>query len=230
MIAVVVPAHDEEALLGACLRSLARAAACPRLLGEEVRVIVALDDCRDRSASIAAAHGVQTLSLQARSVGQARAAGARVALAQGARWLSFTDADSTVAPDWIAAQLAEAAQCVCGTVEVADWSPHTPALRALYESGYSDTPGHRHIHGANLGVCAQAYARVGGFAPVCAHEDVKLVRMLQDSGARIAWSNRPRVRTSARLAARAPEGFSLHLAQLHRQLHRAAPAAAAVAP
>lgn len=229
MIGVVVPAHDEEALLGACLRSLARAAACPQLRGEEVRVIVVLDACSDRSAGIAAAHGVQTLSLHARSVGQARAVGARAALAQGARWLSFTDADSTVAPDWIAAQLAESAQCVCGTVEVADWSGHEPALRALYESAYRDMPGHRHIHGANLGVCAQAYARVGGFAPLRAHEDVTLVHALAGSGARIAWSNRPRVRTSARLAARAPEGFSLHLAKLRGQLHRPALAAAAVA-
>ena len=222
MIAVVVPAHDEEALLGACLRSLARAAACRRLLGEEVRVIVALDDCRDRSASIAAAHGVQTLSLQARSVGQARAAGARVALAQGARWLSFTDADSVVAPDWIAAQLGEAAHCVCGTVEVADWSAGDSGLRTQYESRYRDAPGHRHIHGANLGVCARAYERAGGFAPLRAHEDVALVRALQASGARIAWSNRPRVQTSARLDCRAPEGFGAHLARLRQQVQGAA--------
>ncbi len=228
MIAVIVPAHDEEATLQACLRSLLQAGGCAQLAGEEVRVIVALDDCRDGSARIAAHCGVQALPLRERNVGMARALGALAALAQGARWLSFTDADSEVAPDWIAAQLAEAAHCVCGTVEVGDWSAQGAGLRALYEAGYRDTPGHRHIHGANLGVCARAYERAGGFAPLPAHEDVALVQALQASGARVAWSNRPRVRTSARSNYRAPEGFGAHLARLRRQLAEGAPAALAL--
>lgn len=214
MLAVVIPAHDEEQHLGACLQAVARAAACPALGGEPVRVIVALDDCRDASARIAAEHGAQRVRLRARNVGRARALGAARALAQGARWLSFTDADSLVAPDWIAAQLAEGAQCVCGTVEVADWAGFDPRVRSSYDAAYRDTCGHRHIHGANLGVCAQAYRQVGGFAPLPAHEDVALVRALQAGGARIAWSSRPRVRTSARQDYRAPEGFGAYLAHL----------------
>ena len=218
MIAVIVPAHDEEQRLGACLHSLTRAAAHPALQGEPVRVIVALDACRDASARIAAAHGAQAVRLRARNVGLARQRGAEAALRQGARWLAFTDADSQVAPDWVSAQLAERAHCVCGTVQVADWEGHEPGLRQLYDAGYVDARHHRHVHGANLGVCAQAYVRAGGFAPLRAHEDVALVRALQASGARIAWSDRPRVHTSARADFRAPQGFGAHLLRLRQQL------------
>jgi len=218
MIAVIVPAHDEEQRLGACLHSLARAACHPALQGEAVRIIVALDACRDASARIAAAHGAQTVRLRARNVGLARQRGAEAALRQGARWLAFTDADSQVAPDWISAQLAERAHCVCGTVQVEEWEGHEAGLRQLYDAGYVDARHHRHVHGANLGVCAQAYVRAGGFAPLRAHEDVALVRALQASGALIAWSDRPRVHTSARADFRAPQGFGAHLLRLRQQL------------
>lgn len=222
MIAVIVPAHDEEQRLGACLRSLASAAVHPGLQEEEVRIFVALDDCRDDSARIAIAHGAHTVRLRARNVGLARRRGANAALRQGARWLSFTDADSEVAEDWISAQLSERAHCVCGTVQVADWRVEEVGLRQMYDSQYCDARHHRHVHGANLGVCAQAYGRVGGFAPLRAHEDVALVRALQASGARIAWSDRPRVRTSARADFRAPQGFGAHLLSLRQQWAQAA--------
>jgi hypothetical protein len=63
------------------------------------------------------------------------------------------------------------------------------------------------VHGANLGVSAQAYLRAGGFAPLACSEDVALVEQLQATGARIAWSAAPRVVTSARRASRARGGF-----------------------
>ena len=223
MIGVLIPVHNEQERLGACLRAVAEAARHPALGGEPVAVVVALDACTDRSARIALAGGAQAVAVHGRNVGAARAAAAAQALALGARWLSCTDADSEVAPDWITAQLAEGAQAVCGTVEVADWQGDSAALRAAYQAGYTDAPGHGHIHGANLGVCAQAYVRAGGFAPLRTREDVALVHALQAGGARIAWSNRPRVRTSARRSYRAPEGFGAHLEQLRRCL--AAPSA-----
>lgn len=39
MPGVVVPAHDEEALIGACLKSL-NVASCSHLQGEQVMVVV----------------------------------------------------------------------------------------------------------------------------------------------------------------------------------------------
>jgi hypothetical protein len=68
-----------------------------------------------------------------------------------------------------------------------------------------------HIHGANLGVSADAYVRAGGFKPLAFDEDIALVNALKATGARIAWSAAPRVRTSARLDSRACNGFGDYL-------------------
>ncbi|GAA6121089.1 glycosyltransferase family 2 protein [Acidovorax sp. FG27] len=218
MIGVVVPAHDEEAVLDACLQSLQVAATDPGLYGEPVRIVVALDACSDRSEDIALQRGVQTVRVDRRNVGAARSAGVDLALQAGARWLGFTDADSTVAPDWLVQQLrhAEGAQCdaVCGTVEVRQWGGYGLAVQQRYHAGYIDAPGHRHIHGANLGVSARAYCHVGGFAELRTGEDVALVGALEAAGLRIAWTNAPRVVTSARSHFRAPAGFGAHLAGL----------------
>ena len=219
MIGVAVPAHNEEALLGACLDALLAAACHPALDGEAVTVLVVLDACDDGSAAVVqqcqplfAAVGVrlESIAVNERRVGAARAAGAKRLLESGARWLAFTDADTRVAPSWLAEQLALDADVVCGSVAVDDWSPHGPvaaALRAHFDGFYQDRDGHRHIHGANLGVSAAAYRAAGGFEAVPCHEDVLLVQALERTGARFAWSARPRVFTSARTDARARDGF-----------------------
>jgi hypothetical protein len=155
--------------------------------------------------------GATVLEVNARNVGVARATGARAALAAGARWLAFTDADSAVDADWLSQQLRLCSDVVCGTVTVLDWSDHGDAVRRQYMASYRAHDGHRHVHGANLGVDAQAYRRAGGFAPLRCHEDVALVESLRAIGSRIAWSAAPRVRTSARRDFRAPEGFGAAL-------------------
>jgi glycosyltransferase involved in cell wall biosynthesis len=214
MIGVVIPAHDEEALIGRCLAGLRVAARHPALHGEAVEILVVLDHCSDRTAEIVAAAGVAALAVAARSVGVARATGASALIARGARWLAFTDADSEVAPDWLASQLEAASDAVCGVVSVGDWGEHDDEIRIRYEAGYVDAEHHRHVHGASMGVSAEAYLRVGGFQPLRCSEDVALIRQLADAGAAIRWTNRVRVRTSARRVARAPGGFATHLALL----------------
>ena len=212
MIGVAIPAHNEEATLAACLAAVRAASAHPALAGEAVHVVVALDDCSDRSAQLAREHGADALPLSARNVGVARAAAATRLLAHGARWLAFTDADTRVSPEWLAAQLSLAADAdaVCGTVAVDDWSAHgtlADRLARHFQRDYQDHDGHRHVHGANLGVSARAYTAAGGFAPLACSEDVALVESLVATGARVAWSALPRVTTSARTTARARGGF-----------------------
>jgi len=225
MIGVVVPVHDEEACLAACLEALTVAATCDALAGEAVCIVIVLDACSDRSQRIVLEHAMRAdarwrldcIAIDARNVGTARAAGAALLLERGARWLAFTDADTCVAPDWLRSQLLQRADAVCGTIGIDDWSAHAdhaPALRAHFARTYTDADGHRHIHGANLGVCAQAYRRAGGFAPLACSEDVALVAALQETGARIAWSAAPRVTTSARRDARARGGFGDTLLQV----------------
>jgi len=217
MIAAVIPAHNEEALAGACVASVQAAATAPALHGEQVMVVVVADSCSDSTAGIALALGAIAVAVNFRNVGQARAAGAAVALAAGARWLAFTDADTVVAPDWLAAQLRQQAEVVCGTVAVDDWHDYGERMRSHYARSYADRDGHRHIHGANLGVCAHAYLRAGGFPPLQSSEDVALVNALIASGAKIAWSAAPRVVTSARRHFRAPDGFGATLLRVDAQ-------------
>lgn len=221
MIGVIVPAHNEQSCLGACLDALRVAASHPALAGEVVQIIIVLDDCSDDSMKIVRRQAtrqllagrrvqVDSISLCARNVGQARAAGAKLAIQRGARWLAFTDADTRVSPGWLASQLALDADAVCGSIAVDDWSPHheqSDLLREHFARTYTDADGHRHIHGANLGVSSAAYLRAGGFPPLACSEDVALVAALEQSGAHIAWSAAPRVSTSARRDARARGGF-----------------------
>ena len=217
MIAVIVPAHNEEDHIAACLASVGVAARCPYLHGEQTVVIVVLDSCDDGTPVTARRMGATTISLSSRNVGAARALGAELALAAGARWLAFTDADTQVAPDWISTQLALSSDAVCGTVAVTDWGTYGKPMRQHYENTYHDVDGHGHIHGANLGVSAKAYVRAGGFQFLDRSEDVALVNTLQATGAIISWSAAPRVVTSSRRNYRAPGGFGETLARVEQQ-------------
>ena len=214
MIGVLVPAHNEEALVGDCLRSLLAAARCPGLAGERVEIVVALDGCGDATAEICAALGVRTVALEARCVGLARAAAADVLLAEGARWLATTDADSRVPEDWLSGQLACGADAFCGTVRVADWLDFAACVRAAFLSGEQYVDGHPHVHGANFGVSAAAYRAVGGFAALAAHEDRALLEALEQGGFTAAKRATPAVVTSARRDARARHGFGDYLLAL----------------
>ncbi|MBB3196745.1 glycosyltransferase [Roseateles terrae] len=218
MMGVVVPAHDEEALISPCLRSLQVAASHPDLSAEPVLILVVLDACTDRTGERAAAHGVETLVVNHRNVGMTRAAGALALIERGVTWLAFTDADTAVDPAWLARQAvwsrSKSADAVCGVVTVDDWEGFHPLERAHYESLYHDREGHSHVHGASLGISAEAYLRTGGFAPLACHEDADLVQRLNAMGGTIARTNTVRVSTSARRAGRIVGGFASYLNQL----------------
>lgn len=218
MIAVIVPAHDEAAVIGRCLASIALASADPRLRDEPVLVVVALDTCSDHTAAVCAEHGAVTVRVEARCVGAARAAAASHALAQGARWIASTDADTAVPADWLWRQLHCGADAFCGAVEVTDWLDYPDPVRSTFTEREAVRDGHRHIHGANLGMSAAAYLAAGGFAALATGEDVALVDALAGSGASIAWLAQPTVATSARRTARAPHGFSSFLRALEREV------------
>lgn len=233
MLAVLIPVHNEAEHLPATLAAVASAAVDPGLRGEPVQVVVALDGCTDGSAEIARDAGALTVATPGGRVGVARAAAAQLALQHGARWLACTDADTQPETGWLRAQLQlhdEAGfDAVCGTVAVRDWQRHWgPLARVLqqqHDSSYEDRDGHRHIHGANLGVSAPAYARCGGFQPLASSEDVALVGALLSAGARISWSSAPRVLTSARRRFRAPAGFGALLQRLESQALQVVPGA-----
>lgn len=222
MIGVVVPAHDEAAHIGSCLAAIGQAARCPALRGESVVVVVAADRCRDRTVEIAETCGVHVVVADGGNVGSARAAGMRAVIAAGADWLATTDADSTVPADWLSAQRACGADAFCGMVAVADWCDFAADVQHAHARAHPACDGHRHVHGANLGVATAAYLACGGFRPLAAHEDVALVRDLEAIGARIVRRAAPVVLTSARRAARAQGGFADYLLSLEARLRAVA--------
>jgi glycosyltransferase involved in cell wall biosynthesis len=228
-VAVVIPARDEEALVARCLASVEVAAARARALGVLVRVILVADDCRDRTAAVARAAGVRVIESAAGRVGAARARGVDAALAGWAGaddelWIACTDADSEVPPTWITSQieLADAGtDVVVGTVrpQLDDLSPaQVAAWRATRVPGVANG----HVHGANLGVRADAYLRAGGFPAVEEHEDVDLVARLRALDVTITASAAGEVLTSGRRDGRTPGGYAgyLHVSLLERAARR----------
>jgi glycosyltransferase involved in cell wall biosynthesis len=212
-LAVVVPAHNEQALLPACLHSLTAAA---RWLPAAVplELIVVADACADDTAVLAAAAGATVLTTTARNVGRARATGMRHALRHGTDglWLATTDADSRVPRPWLRWHLEHAeagTDLLAGSVVVDDWSGRPPELALIYEQRYRTA--RSHTHGANLGIAAHTYVSAGGFPPLRHDEDVALIAAVQAIGARITSDAGCAVATSARRTARAPHGFAAHL-------------------
>ena len=214
MIGIVIPAHNEQRHIGACLDSLHLAAAHPALKHQQVEILVVLDDCADNTHAVVLAKGVTSIDACFRNVGKARAIGAEQLLEAGARWLAFTDADTVVPPDWLARQIGFGADAVCGTVEVDNWSAYDEAVRTQYLARYQFVENHRHIHGANLGLSADAYREAGGFQHLVAHEDVQLVADLERVGARIVWTATNPVITSARRDFKCRGGFGEYLSNL----------------
>lgn len=222
---VVVPAHDEEALLPRCLAALERAAAVAvaHRPGLVVRTTVVADRCRDRTAELAQGRpGTDVLVVDAGSVGAARRAGAEhVARHRGSSdptrvWLASTDADTVVPPHWLTAQLLLAemgAQMVVGAV-----SPAAEDIEARVRQAWWDRhrveEGHPHVHGANLGLLLHAYLAVGGFPAVPLHEDGLLVEAVKRAGFRWCATACTRVVTSGRLQARVRGGFAGYLSRL----------------
>ena len=90
MISFIVPAYNEERLLGATLDA-ARAAA--RAAGEPCELIVVDDGSTDRTAMVADDHGAIVVSVAYRQIAATRNAGARHA---NGDWLIFVDADTIV--------------------------------------------------------------------------------------------------------------------------------------
>ena len=222
LVGVVVPAHDEQDLLPACLAALRRAAR--GLRGIPVHPVVVADACRDRTVEEARRSGAVVVTIGARNVGAARAAGVREVLRRTRHldpadvWLATTDADTFVPPRWLRQQARYASQgwdAVVGTIRVTDWSSYQPGTHSLFRRRYDGGAGlHSHVHGANLGFRASAYLKAGGFPAVPTAEDHALVTALTAGGSRVLRTRALPVVTSARREARAPHGFSHYLAEV----------------
>ncbi len=230
---VVVPARDEAARIGHCLRALASQRG---VAPEAYEVLLVLDACTDdtarRAHEASAAHPRLRLLMlpgPGRGVGAARRAGMELAHdrleAVGASdgVLASTDADTVVASDWLANQLdavAGGAQAVGGRIrldpaEAAALGPavlnaraREAAIRLAAVREHATDAEHHQFSGASLALTLTAYRRVGGLAPLVALEDEALERALRSERIPIAYRDDVRVTTSARTESRVPRGLA----------------------
>ena len=227
-LAVGIPAHDELDGIEQCLRSVVEAS---RVVGVPTAVVVAADACRDATAERAEAVLASAPDLRSAVLRTAhRAAGAarRDALDAALRlfdvpaaqvWLATTDADTVVHRSWLQSHLSWARSGVdgiAGLVQV-DWTGHPLDLPTRYAESIASggtALGHRHVHGANLGVLASRWLEVGGCGDAAVAEDHELWRRLQSVGAEVLGVDNLFVTTSGRLSGRSPLGFAHYLTHL----------------
>ena len=231
---VVVPARDEEALVGACIDALGRQRDVDP---DAYEVLLVLDACTDdtepRARAAAARHpGLRLHVLRCRSggAGAARRRGMDEAarrlesLGRADGLIASTDADTRVGPDWLRRQLdllAAGAHAVGGMIEVegdpADGADAALARRddrlaARLAAARSEGPAeHPFFSGASLGLTVRAYRRAGGLSAAAALEDQALERALRTGGVPITRSRAVSVVTSGRVHGRARHGLAADL-------------------
>ena len=235
---VVIPARDEEALVGSCLRALAEQEG---ISPEEYEVLLVLDQCtdatEDRALEIAGEFPELRLrrldgpgegSGHARRVGMETACERLIGLGRPHGLISSTDADTIVAPDWLVAQLeatSRGARAIGGRIELANdgslpegvlrWHAERGRLRhqkLLSDPSHSGKTEHWQFSGASLALIAAVYREVGGLEPRTSLEDEHLEQVLCQQGIPIERLLSVRVTTSARLSGRAKQGLAHDLA------------------
>ncbi len=240
-ISVVVPARNEEALVGACLTALAEQEV---IRPEEYEVLLILDHCtdgtEDRAREVSESYPkLRLLYLEGpgKGAGQARRVGMEAAytrlkgLGRPEGLIASTDADTVVAPDWLSAQLAAAgrgARAIGGRIELGDggaalpegvwgWRAeqgrerHQRVISELSSGGDAGSAEHWQFSGASLSLTAETYGKIGGLPPQAALEDEYLERTLHQHAIPIERPLSVKVSTSARLVGRAHRGLSRDL-------------------
>jgi glycosyltransferase involved in cell wall biosynthesis len=97
VISFIIPAYNEEQLLGRTLTALTAAA---RALGQPFEIVVVDDASTDRTAAIAREHGARVVPVRHRQIAATRNAGARAA---NGEMFVFIDADTVVTDGAVAA-------------------------------------------------------------------------------------------------------------------------------
>jgi GT2 family glycosyltransferase len=239
-VSVVVPARDEEALIEACLDALANQQS---VAFEEYEVLLVLDRCADdtevRARNVARKYpnfrlhfleGPGLGSGHARSLGMEAACARLLGLGRPGGLICSTDADTVVAPDWLAAQLdgaSRGAVAIGGRIELADdgtlpesimrWHKERGRLRQEELTSAPGNAEHWQFSGASLALTAAVYREVGGLEPRASLEDEHLEAVLRRRGIPIERLLSVRVTTSARLAGRAEQGLAHDLARAASQ-------------
>jgi glycosyltransferase involved in cell wall biosynthesis len=220
---VAVPARNEARTIRALIESVDAAAGRVEV---PVVVVIAADSCSDATADIAraaAAHQCEVVVIDGRwgKAGAARAAAVDHGLAMipsdRPAWIANTDADCVVPPTWLATHIDLCAhtEAIGGIVQLHPDTTEAPLLVEFEATYQLHGDHHPHVHGANIGLSADAYRSVGGWCRRTeVGEDHVLWNSLVARGHRVRQATALSVFTSARVRSRVLGGFATNLAHL----------------
>jgi len=200
-ISVIVPAFNEEKLLGASLAEIKSAAKVFETPGWGFELIVCDNNSTDRTGEIARAAGVTVVFEPVNQIGRARNAGA--AAATGG-WLLFVDADSHPSAGLFADVKKQILSGKClggGSTLVLDEKNFTRSFITGLWNGVSRCLGY--MAGSFIFVETAAFRRIGGFSnKLFAAEELDLSKRLKqlarETGRRMVILHRHPLKTSAR--------------------------------
>ena len=161
-ISLVVPAYNEEKLLGLTLGHLRTATAAFTQRGWEVELIVCDNNSTDRTAEIARAAGAKVVFEPFNQIARARNTGAAAATGE---WLLFVDADSRPSRGLLAEtadKIADRAVVAGGATMWMDEGPWAGALVVRAWNLFSRLGGW--MAGSFIFVEADAFREIGGFS------------------------------------------------------------------
>lgn len=202
-ISIIVPAFNEEKLLGRTLEQLQAAAQAFTALGWEFERIVCDNNSTDRTAALAEAAGARVVFEPVNQIARARNRGASVATGE---WLFFVDADSYPSRELLADAAAQitSGRCVGGGATVV---LDEPTLRLRFWCGLWNWISRltRWPAGSFVFCEAAAFRRLGGFsAQLFVAEEIefgrRLKRLARDTGRTVVILCRHPLTTSARKA------------------------------
>jgi glycosyltransferase involved in cell wall biosynthesis len=200
-ISIIVPAFNEEKLLGASLATMQSAAAAFTNRGWEVELVVCDNNSTDRTAEIARAGGARVVFEPFNQIGRARNTGAAAATGD---WLIFVDADSHPEAE-LFADVAEAIvtrKYLAGgsTVRLDERILAADVVTWLWNRA---SRWRRLLAGSFIFVEAAAFRKIGGFSgEFFAAEELELSQRLKalarTTGQKIIILHRHPLKTSAR--------------------------------
>jgi len=178
VISFIIPAYNEERLLGHTLRALHAAA---QAVGEPYEVIVADDASTDRTAAIAEGHGARVVRVAHRQIAATRNAGAREAKGD---LFFFVDADTLVNEGAVRAAIQALRDGAVGGGAAFQFDGHLPWYArllqppAVWSSRVAGLAG-----GCFLFCTRQAFQAAGGFdEALYGAEEIFLSRALKRQG------------------------------------------------
>jgi cellulose synthase/poly-beta-1,6-N-acetylglucosamine synthase-like glycosyltransferase len=212
MISFIVPAHNEEQLIGRTLDAIQAAA---EALAEPFELIVVDDDSADGTAAVAAARGALVVPVQARQIARVRNLGA--AAAHGER-LIFVDADTVVPVATLRAALKALAAGAVGGGATVTFDGRVPIWGALMLPLVRGLLRLANVPAGCFVFCTRtAFDRTGGFNErLFAAEEIAFGRSLRRHG-RLVVLREPVITSGRKLRTHTiGEGLRLFAAVLRR--------------